>query len=135
MLNKKVKQQILFTLMIFEGYWTADTLAALPGEWVPAVAIFSELEDLCKSGLVYRTRKGYAITTEGVEFMLDARDPTQRSGDPKKWISNVRAGINSEGRQTRVTNAAIPEHMDTRPNSYEPDLDAAIDLARSMSDD
>lgn len=135
MLNKKIKQEILFALLIFEGFWSADALAALPGEWIPASVIHSELLDLCKYGLAYRTRRGYAITTEGREYILDARDPTQRSGNPKKWIANVRAGINSNGDETRVTRAAVPTLAEPRSNSYVTDLDLAIDLARSMDND
>lgn len=89
----------------------------------------SALNQLLKQGLIRNTRLGYQITEEGTEELDRAADHPLLTQDAKKWVSQVRCGIDSQGHETKVERAAIPNRFSPQ-TSYVMPMEEMIDEMR-----
>lgn len=124
MLSKQA-YDILMALKMQGGGWSAGELAALakrkPRSVLPCVL------GLIRRELIERRGSGYYLTPDGEDEIARSYDDPWMTTNARAWINRVRAGIDGNGRQTKVERAAIPDHVDS-PSSYRPDLEEAIDV-------
>ena len=92
------------------------------------------LDSLTNAEKVYRAHGCYGLTEAGVQqARADIRNPYKSS---RAWIANVRAGIDSQGRQTKVRDAAIPSSQSDPLSYQEPDsLEGILNMLSGVRDD
>jgi hypothetical protein len=130
-LLKPIDYEILRQFVRYGTPWTAIQLADFLGE--PTRKIAGRFLVLLRDKLIYcpgLQKQRYRITDLGRDALDNAKQSPHAGQDPGPWIARARAGIDSQGRQTRLDKCAIPKPT-KHPLSYEMDLDAYIDAKRA----